>query len=110
MTDSEMRDEIAGRIARLSEIRADLVVARSGLQEGMRRLVSAAHATGGTSSSEPQWRPEAMRNQNIKPWPTKDELDECSARIDRLKGEADVVLRELAGLGVDSELFKLNGD
>ena len=110
MTDGEKRNEIAARIARLSEIRADLVVARSSLQEGMRRLVSGAYATGGTAGGEPRWRPETMRNQKVEPWPTKDELDECSARIGHLKGQADVVLRELADLGVDSALFKLNGD
>ena len=98
MTDGEKKDEIAARITRLSEIRADLVVARSSLNEGLRCLVSGAYAAGAGSASEPHWRPEAMKYQNVKPWPTKDELDEYSATIDHLKGEADVVLRELADL------------
>lgn len=110
MTDGQKRNEIAVRIARLSEIRADLVVARSSLAEGLRHLAAGAYEAGSNSAGELRWRPEAMTNRNVQPWPTKDELDERSASIDRLKREADVVLRELADLGVDSALFKLNGD
>ena len=106
MTDHEKQGEIAARIARLSEIRAELVIARSRLDEGLRRLAQGAHEAG-ASSGELHWRRRPDSARLIRPWPSKDELDALSARIEQLSREAEGVLRELGGLGVDAGLFKL---
>ena len=107
MTESEKQTEIAARITRLNEIRADLVVARSRLQRGLRRLAEAAYLSGATSGGELRWRPGEMGNQPVEPWPSKDELDDVAAKIGTLEGEADALTRELAGLGLDAGLFRL---
>ena len=81
-------------------------MARSTLKDGLNKLVAGAQATGVRTSHAPTWTVQS----SVQPWPMKDDLDEYSATIKRLRGEADTILQELAGLGVDSALFTLNGE
>ncbi len=101
MTESEEQDEIGARIARLNEIRAELTVVRSKYQESLGRL-------GAAGSRITQGAPPLARL--AEPLPGLHQLGEWNATMSRLKAEAGNIIQELTNLGLDPELFKLNGD
>ena len=65
MTAPEKRDEIGTRIARLSDIRGELVVARSDLQSKPQALVAAA---GAVESDRTRL---SLKRRDIPDWPTQ---------------------------------------
>ena len=107
MTVEKKQSEIAVRITRLSEIRADLMIARRRHEDGLTALAAAGKAVNiRATDQKPSWTVDGT----IQAWPTKVEVDENIAAIEVLKNEAGAILEELKDLDVDSALFKLNGD
>ncbi len=106
MTETERHHEIGARIDRLKEIRAELTVARSRHQEGLGRL----SAVGGRITRAADGKYALPPLPPFAPWPSQDQFVEWDATISRLKAEAGILIQELTSLGLDPELFKLNGD
>lgn len=110
MTQTEKDARITKLVRQLSAIREDLGAARAERRDGLSRLRAAGDAVKATGAGDPTWDPGQNPALQPKPWPTRDELHELNARIDRLKADAARAVEELRGLGVDGGLFKLNGD
>ncbi len=106
MTESEKQDEIGARIARLNEIRAELTVVRSKHQEGLGRL----NAAGSRITQAADGKHAVLPGPPLGHWPSQDQLGEWNATMSRLKAEAGNIIQELTNLGLDPELFRLNGD
>ncbi len=107
MTATEKQNEIAVHITRLSDLRAEIAAARRKLQNGLNRLLSAAQAINHDSVTRgPSW---ADQHRNPEPWPSKAEVEEMDKELAGLKSEADHIIQDLTDLGVDSNLFKING-
>ena len=107
MTATEKQNEIAVRITRLSDLRAEIAAARSKLQDGLYRLESAAQAINRDSVAKgPSWE---GKHRNPEPWPSKAEVEEMNKAMVALKSEASHIIQDLTDLGVDSNLFKING-
>ena len=105
MSEDEKKSEIADRIARLSEIRSDLSVARSRLSAAYSHIVQAgvyyARLTKAPSPKHPS-KPDE--------WPSLGEIESADDQVKTLKGEAAKLIRELKELGIDENLFKINGE
>ena len=81
------------RLARLSELRADLQIAHSTLDAHGSALQQA-----GRRVTDP--------SEVIKyPWPSVEEYRHAYSRVTDLKREIDTVINELGNLGVDHNLF-----
>ena len=101
MTDERKHRETGERLRRLSEIRSELTVERRALRD-MRDALTAAGAKADTLGTRFEEAPET--------WPTPDAFYAATRRLRDLKREADDLIRELHGLGIDADLFRLNGD
>ena len=107
MTKDEQGKEIADRIARLSSIRGELVVNRASMKKSI-DLLAAVGQLMQTSQNRVWPQPDYV--EPIDPWPSKESLDSLANVISALKKEADALIGELKGLGLDPDLFAINGD
>ncbi len=88
---------IGKRVFRLSQLRKELTLARSEFENGAAQLRTALDRMK-----------VAQTTANVT-WPTHKEHHELEAKINALQQEADKLIQELSNLGVDADLFKLNG-
>ena len=96
MNDLEKQSEIGKRIAKLHEIKAELVVKRRFLSADRESLARAGrHAH--------QWPMDSDE------WPSRQELAAANEAVTTLQDEADALIEELGDLGVDESLFRING-
>ena len=108
MNDSQKKGEIADRIKRLSELREELAVTRSTLNKSLGEV-----AMAGRYYSE-HLPPSKVPEYNAVPvqpvtWPSSEDIASNEKIIAGFRREADTILAELKDLGVDSNLFKING-
>ena len=109
MTDSEKQREVADRVAKLNDLRSELTVANAKLRNGLLALSEACrHVEVSPAPRGVRWK-QPLSSQ-LEPWPTKAEVEELRSTIERLRGDAGNILKELSRLGLDPALFKLNGD
>lgn len=96
MTENEVA---AGkRVSKLSKIRKQLVILKSDRERMLEQLEIAA---------------KRLREKPTPPlitWPSSEEYRLVQSKIRKLQKEADVIIKELRELGIDADLFKLNGD
>ena len=106
MTNAQKDAEIAKRIKQLNDLRGELVVLRSERSTGIKQVCNAAgfYSNHQDNTCLPYYRSYGG------PWPSSKAIDSCEQSIRQLKTQAKAILEELKGLGVDEELFKLNGD
>lgn len=89
---------VAERLQRLSEIRKELTTARADLRKYRKKLEDAGHRAEHDQIDIQTW------------WPSPEEFRGVDRKIRDLENESGTVIRELQAFGVDSGLFKLNGD
>ncbi len=107
MTDTKKQSEITDRLKRLSEIREELTVAKSKRSKDLRKIALAGRFF---SRHLPQESRGVRDPGEPVSWPSSDEVNVLQKEIDEFKHEADEILSELKALGIDSELFKINGN
>ena len=99
MTETQKQSEIALRITRLNDIRSDLTVAKSKWRKQCGALKEAGlHAD--------HIGPESSFNNS---WPTPEAFYKTVSEIKSIRKEADTLISELRDLGIDADLFKING-
>lgn len=106
MTDERKGREINSRVRRLSDIRAELAVAKAELRSLLAKLRAAGQAVSGSVDVPLSWQPSGQ----LKDWPTKVEIEQAVLAVSVLRNEADTLIQELSALGLDPGLFKLNGE
>ncbi len=105
MTDSDKESEIVVRITRLNDIRAELAIVRSAFNKNCYSLANAGRYYDAIVRDK-----NASRSDKPDPWPSHDEVISIEGTIDTLKSEAETLISELRDLGIDGDLFKINGD
>ncbi len=105
MSEDEKQTEIAKRITKLNDIRAELTVAKSTWREAREGMIEAGQYYRSTMDpSDLKTRP------GPHPWPSTEDLQSVEDKMSRLIGDATVLIEELKGLGIDGDLFKINDD
>ena len=97
ITEPEKRDEIGTRISRLSELRSELVVARSGLQSELQALLA---ATKEIASDRTQL---SLKRRDLPDWPSRADILKSHDRIEELRSEAGAICASTRILAVWSE-------
>ena len=108
MNYSQKKVEVADRIEKLSQLRAELAVARSELNKDLQKVSLAGYYYRNEvpSFSRP---PRSFPTDKPENWPSSEDIASQENTVATFKSEADTILGELKDLGVDIDLFRING-
>lgn len=88
--------KIAGNLSRLTEIRKELALVKAQRRTQCKQLEDAGMRAGAD--------PDPNRE-----WPSPQDVQRAWRAIKTLQEEADTLIHELKELGIEPELFRLNG-
>lgn len=100
MTENEKQFELVRRLNRLNDIRAELAVANSKLQDMKIKVTNAGRHFSLTSDG-------GSSRQDT--WPSSDLVHSQEDVIARLRSEADSLIGELRDMGISGDIFTING-